>query len=80
MKCIWYYIRNNGDGSASVVLCSSEEEAIKADDAQTEAWGESSVGFISVDLFSCPEDPGYEIRYRKYTDQGMSWVKAVDYL
>lgn len=39
-----YYIRNCGDGSASVHLCKSAEEARKLDEEsqESEGWGESS--------------------------------------
>ena len=45
---LWYRLRNNGDGSASVVLYNSREEAEKAEEKAIEEgmapWGESSAG------------------------------------
>lgn len=48
-----YYITNNGDGSASLQLCRTLEEAAERDDEQSEngeGWGESSTGFIELEL------------------------------
>jgi len=41
-----YHVSNGGDGSANVHFHTTENEAEKADENQSEGWGESSVGSI----------------------------------
>lgn len=43
-----YWISNNGDGSASLRLCKTPENAEKADEKQDEGWGESSAGELEL--------------------------------
>jgi hypothetical protein len=43
-----YHVSNNGDGSASVHLHESAEEAEKADENEEEGWGESSASYVDL--------------------------------
>lgn len=45
-----YWLSNNGDGSASVVLERTIEEAHIMCDSQDEGWGENSAGYIEIDV------------------------------
>jgi hypothetical protein len=48
-----YWISNNGDGSASIQLCETSEEAAKADEDQQQngdGWGEPSADSIKLKL------------------------------
>ncbi len=45
-----YHISNNGDGSASVCLHKTAEEAEKADSEMDEGWGESCNGDVDIKL------------------------------
>lgn len=44
----YYYISNNGDGSASARFCESQAVAEIMDEIQPEAWAESSVGYFEI--------------------------------
>lgn len=39
-----YYVRNNGDGSASAIFCKTKEEAEKEDEGH-DGWAEPSANF-----------------------------------
>ncbi len=41
---LWHWVESGGDGSANARFAISEENATKKDEAQSERWGESSVG------------------------------------
>lgn len=41
-----YHVNNGGDGSANVRFHESKEAAEKADEGQSEGWGESSAGSV----------------------------------
>lgn len=46
-----YWISNNGDGSASIQIVETEEEAERKDDEQNESgdgWAESCCGYIEI--------------------------------
>lgn len=43
-----YYLRNNGDGSASLVVCDTYDEAKLEDESQSEGWGESSADMLDM--------------------------------
>lgn len=66
-KKLWYYCSNNGDGSVTVNFCRSEEEATELDEAQGEAWGESSVGYANLSI----EDGRLYLEYMVYTGAGV---------
>src|SRR4051812_40149579 len=49
---LYYHVQNCGDGSASVKFHATEKQAIEADENQNEGWGESSVGFVVLDILN----------------------------
>ncbi len=64
-----YYVSNGGDGSASVRLCKTEEEAEKEDEGQSEGWGESSASSINLKL------EGGKLFYSDYEYVGGKYTK-----
>ncbi len=47
---IHYHVNNQGDGSVAVRLHQTKEEAEKADEKQSEGWGESSADSIRIKM------------------------------
>ena len=64
-----YYVRNNGDGSASVEFFQKKEDAKKADESQSEGWGEPSVGELRLTLIDG------ELYFEKYSFEERKFVK-----
>lgn len=65
---VWYYLSNNGDGSASVHFCDTKELAELMEEVDVsrgyDGWGESSVG--SVDLVASSHTHVEDILTPKY--------------
>ncbi len=43
-----YWVSNGGDGSANVRFCGTLAKAQEKDEAQSEGWGESSAGYVTL--------------------------------
>jgi hypothetical protein len=47
---LWCSVRNHGDGSASVAVNKTEDEAVKADESQDDCYSESTVTQIKLKI------------------------------
>ncbi len=50
MYRLHYHVSNNGDGSASVRFHKTNKAAEKADESQSEGWGEPSAGHLDLEI------------------------------
>lgn len=72
-----YYIRNQGDGSAVLVLCRSAEEAEKLDEEaqENDGWGESSDSYETLAIIDgkiCYKDSNWNPKKKKHE---VTWVE-----
>ena len=62
---LFYYCQNNGDGSASVRFCPTEQKAKEGDESQSEPFAEPSVSSVQLKV------KGNKLYYGK-----MNWMKG----
>lgn len=68
-----YYVSNNGDGSASLRICKTIEEAHEKDEKQSENWAEPSANEIKIIM----KDGEPHIEYFDVDEKSPTYLKKI---